>query len=30
GLPIGLAAAPDGGLWVTDAANGRVMFFAMP
>ncbi|GAB4522163.1 MAG: hypothetical protein Fur0018_03550 [Anaerolineales bacterium] len=27
GLPIGLAAAPDGGLWVADAANGRVMFF---
>ncbi len=30
GLPIGLAAAPDGGLWVADAANGRVMYFTLP
>ncbi len=30
GLPIGLAADSEGGLWVTDAANGRVMYFQVP
>ncbi len=27
GLPIGLAADSQGGLWVADAANGRLMYF---
>ncbi|RMF51208.1 MAG: hypothetical protein D6755_00090 [Anaerolineae bacterium] len=30
GLPIGIAAAPDGGLWVADAATGRVLYFTVP
>jgi uncharacterized protein (TIGR03663 family) len=29
-LPTGLAADPDGGIWVTDAGNGRIMHFSLP
>jgi predicted membrane-bound mannosyltransferase/DNA-binding beta-propeller fold protein YncE len=29
-LPTGIAAAPDGSLWVTDAGNGRLMRFTLP
>ena len=29
-LPAGLAAAPDGGLWVADAGNHRILHFMLP
>ncbi len=30
GLPVGIAADATGGLWVADAATGRVLYFAVP
>ncbi len=30
GLPSGIAAAPDGNIWVSDAANNRLMRFSPP
>ncbi len=30
GLPVGIAADSQGGLWVADAATGRVLYFAVP
>lgn len=29
-LPTGLAAAPDGGLWVADTGNHRILHFTIP
>jgi uncharacterized protein (TIGR03663 family) len=29
-LPTGLAIGPDGGVWVTDVGNGRIMRFMLP
>ncbi len=30
GLPASVAIAPDGGVWVVDAANSRLMLFILP
>lgn len=30
GMPVGLSIAPDGGIWVADAGNSRVMLFTLP
>jgi DNA-binding beta-propeller fold protein YncE len=30
GLPVGIATAPDGSVWVADAGNNRIMQFILP